>query len=62
MTPPIRKIAIPVDFSPFSEAAVEYAAALAKRVKASVALINVIDQRGIDRLIRFTGASHLRER
>lgn len=57
MVRPIRKIAVPIDFSPFSDAALKYAAVLAKRVKASVALINVIDQRGMDRIIRFSGAS-----
>ena len=57
MASPIRKIAVPVDFSPYSEAVVEYAAVLAKRFKASVSLINVIDQRGLDRFIRFSGAS-----
>lgn len=58
MALPIRKIAVPMDFSPFSEAALEYAAVLAKGVKATVVLINVIDQRGLDRFIRFSGASH----
>lgn len=57
MAAPIRKIAVPIDFSPFSEAAVEYAAILAKRIKASIVLINVMDQRGLDRFIRFSGAS-----
>ncbi len=58
MAPPIQKIAVPIDFSPFSKPAVEYAAVLAKRVNASIVLINVIDQRGLDRFIRFSGASH----
>ena len=58
MAPPINKIAVPIDFSSYSEASVEYAAVFSKRVKASVALIHVIDQWGLDRILRFSGAGH----
>lgn len=53
MIQPVQKIAVPVDFSPFSKAAVSYAAILAKFFNASMDLINVIDQRGLDRFRRF---------
>jgi nucleotide-binding universal stress UspA family protein len=57
MTQPIQKIAVPIDFSPFSKAAVSYAAGLAKFFKAAMVLINVIDQRGLDRFVRFCGGA-----
>ena len=57
MKQPIQKIAVPIDFSPFSKAAVSYAAVLAKFFKAAMVLINVIDQRGMDRFRRFSGGA-----
>lgn len=48
MIQPIHKIAVPIDFSPYSKAAVSYAAVLAKSSCAALALIHVIDQRGLD--------------
>lgn len=43
MTPTIRKILLPTDFSPCSERAIEYAAALAKRLGTSVHLIHTLN-------------------
>lgn len=43
MTPTIRKILLPTDFSESSERAVEYAAMLAKSLGASVHLIHVLE-------------------
>lgn len=60
MIQPIRKIAVPIDFSPYSMTAVSYAAILAKFFNAALVLINVIDQRGLDsfkHLISITIAS-----
>jgi nucleotide-binding universal stress UspA family protein len=57
MTQTIQKIAVPIDFSPFSRAAVSYAAVLAKFFNAAMVLINVIDDRGLDRLRRFSGGA-----
>jgi nucleotide-binding universal stress UspA family protein len=54
MTQPIQKIAVPIDFSSFSKAAVSYAAVLAKFFNAAMVLVNVIDQRGLDRFKRFS--------
>lgn len=42
MSPIIRRIAVPTDFSEASDRAVEYAAALARRVGASVYLMHVL--------------------
>lgn len=39
----IKKILVPVDFSPFSEAAVDYAVVLAKQFQAEMFLIHVIE-------------------
>jgi nucleotide-binding universal stress UspA family protein len=52
MIQPIHKIAVPIDFSPYSNTAVSYAAILAKFFNAALVLINVIDQRGLDRCKR----------
>jgi hypothetical protein len=57
MVAPIRNRAVPVDFSSYFEAAVAYAALLARRCKASITLINIIDQRGLDRFIRYSDRS-----
>jgi nucleotide-binding universal stress UspA family protein len=43
MTATIRKILLPTDFSPCSERAIEYSAALAKRLGTSVHLIHTLD-------------------
>jgi nucleotide-binding universal stress UspA family protein len=59
MIQPIHKIAVPIDFSPYSKTAVSYAAILAKFFNAALVLINVIDQRGLDsfkHLISITSA------
>ena len=44
MTPTIRKILLPTDFSPCSERAIEYAAALAKGLGTSVHLVHTLDE------------------
>jgi nucleotide-binding universal stress UspA family protein len=44
MTPTIRKILLPTDFSEPSRRAVEYAASLAKSLDASVHLIHVLEE------------------
>ena len=49
---PIHKIAVPIDFSLYSKVAASYAAVLAKSSCAALALINVIDQRGLERIKR----------
>lgn len=46
----INKIMIAVDFSEFSEAAAEYAAKLAKDVKATLLLTHVYNRRDVDML------------
>lgn len=53
MLQPIHKITVPVDFSSFSKAAVSYATILAKLLNAAMVLVNVIDQRGLDRFKRW---------
>ena len=45
-----NKIAVAVDFSPFSKPAVSYAADLAQLLDEQLVLINVIDQRGLERI------------
>lgn len=57
MMQPIKKIAVPIDFSSFSKAAVSYAAVLAKLSNATMVLVNVIDQRSLDRFRRLSGGS-----
>jgi nucleotide-binding universal stress UspA family protein len=47
MPSPIRKIAVPTDFSDASEHAAGYAAALARRLNASLYLIHVLDLEGL---------------
>ncbi len=42
MTSEIRRIAVPTDFSPESEKAIVYAAALARRMGSAVYLVNVL--------------------
>ena len=42
----IKKIVVPVDFSPTSESAVSYAAALARRIGASLHLIHALEPTG----------------
>jgi nucleotide-binding universal stress UspA family protein len=49
-----NKIAVAVDFSPFSKHAVSYAADLALLLDKPLVLINVIDQRGLERLKRWS--------
>jgi universal stress protein A len=44
MTPNIRKIVAPTDFSPRSDAALEYAVALATALKAAVHLVHVVEE------------------
>ena len=44
MTPNIRKILVPTDFSPRSDAALEYAAALATALNAAVHLVHVVEE------------------
>jgi nucleotide-binding universal stress UspA family protein len=46
----INNIAVAVDFSEYSTAAVQFAARLARDVGAAVRLVNVINQRDVDRL------------
>jgi nucleotide-binding universal stress UspA family protein len=58
MIQPTHKIAVPIDFSPYSKTAVTYAAILAKCFNAAMALINVIDQRGWDRFKRLTSVAN----
>ena len=57
MMQPIQKIAVPIDFSSFSEAAASYAAVLAKFFNAAIVLIHVVDQRGVETVRRFGGGS-----
>lgn len=52
MIQPIHKIAVPIDFSPYSKMAVSYAAILARFFNAALVLINVIDMKGLDRFKR----------
>ncbi len=58
MIKPIHKIAVPIDFSPYSKAAASYAAELAKYSCAALALINVIDQRGLERIKHLIGIAN----
>ena len=44
MTPNIRKILVPTDFSPRSDAAFDYAAALATALNAAVHLVHVVEE------------------
>jgi universal stress protein A len=44
MTPDIRKILVPTDFSPRSDRALEYAVALATAMKAAVHLVHVVEE------------------
>ena len=44
MTPTIRKIVVPTDFSPRSDAAVDYAVALATALGAPVHLVHVVEE------------------
>ena len=44
MTPNIRKILVPTDFSPRSDAALDYAAALATALNAAVHLVHVVEE------------------
>jgi universal stress protein A len=44
MTPNIRKILVPTDFSPRSDAALDYAAALATALNAAVHLMHVVEE------------------
>jgi universal stress protein A len=44
MTPNIRKIVVPTDFSPRSDAALDYAVALAAALKAAVHLVHVVEE------------------
>ena len=44
MTPTIQNILLPTDFSPCSQRAVEYAAALARKLGAAVHLVHVLEE------------------
>jgi len=44
VTPNIRKILVPTDFSPRSDAALDYAAALATPLNAAVHLVHVVEE------------------
>ena len=59
MIKPIYKIAVPIDFSPYSRTAASYAAVLAKSSHAALALINVIDQRGMERIKRLISIANM---
>ena len=48
-----KKIVVAVDFSPFSKPAVSYAADLAPLFEKHLVLINVIDQRALEKLQRW---------
>jgi universal stress protein A len=45
MKPEIRRILVPLDFSPPSDQALQYAAALAEEFAASVVLLHVVEER-----------------
>jgi universal stress protein A len=64
MTPNIQKILVPTDFSPQSDAALDYAAALAAAMKAVVHLVHVVEEpfMGGDWELYVRDAQEIRER